>query len=81
MTPSVRRGVAIRGQPAPQLYFDRPLRLTLGAVFAAGFVLDALEERAFPPDHPPGSSPLGWGPNFSEIPAVLIARARRPTES
>jgi len=42
-------------------------------------VIDALEERAFPPDHPPGGHPLGWGPNFSEIPPVLVARARRPT--
>ena len=41
--------------------------------------LDALEERAFPPDHPAGNParPLSWGANFSEIPLVLIARLRR----
>jgi SAM-dependent methyltransferase len=77
MTPGTAYGAAIRGQPKPQFYFHRPLQTLLAAVFEAGFVIDALEERAFPPDHPPSSSPLGWGPNFSEIPPVLIARARR----
>jgi 2-polyprenyl-3-methyl-5-hydroxy-6-metoxy-1,4-benzoquinol methylase len=76
MTPSTAHGLAIRGQPKPQLYFDRPLHALLGAAFAAGFVVDALEERAFPPDHPAGRNPLAWGANFSEIPAVLIARLR-----
>ena len=54
MTPSVARGAALRGQPVPHVYFHRPLQDVLGAGFSAGFVLDALEERAFPPDHPPG---------------------------
>jgi 2-polyprenyl-3-methyl-5-hydroxy-6-metoxy-1,4-benzoquinol methylase len=79
MTPGAARGAAIRGQPVPQLYFHRSLQVLLGSVFQVGFVIDALEERAFPPDHPPGSHPLTWGPNFSEIPPVLIARARKPT--
>jgi 2-polyprenyl-3-methyl-5-hydroxy-6-metoxy-1,4-benzoquinol methylase len=80
MTPGAARGAAIRGQPQPQLYFHRPLQVLLGSLFAAGFVIDALEERAFPPDHPPGSHPLTWGPTLSEIPPVLVARARRPTK-
>jgi 2-polyprenyl-3-methyl-5-hydroxy-6-metoxy-1,4-benzoquinol methylase len=79
MTPGAARGAAIRGQPVPQLYFHRPLQVLLASVFQAGFVIDALEERAFPPDHPPGSHVLTWGPNLSEIPPVLIARARKPT--
>jgi SAM-dependent methyltransferase len=80
MTPGAAKGAAIRGQPKPQLYFHRPLHVLLASVFEAGFVLDALEERAFPPDHPPGSHPLTWGPTLSEIPPVLIARARRRTK-
>jgi SAM-dependent methyltransferase len=76
MTPSVARGAAIAGQPKPQFYFDRPLQVLLGAAFEAGFVLDGLEERAFPPDHPSGRNPLAWGANYSEIPPVLVARAR-----
>jgi 2-polyprenyl-3-methyl-5-hydroxy-6-metoxy-1,4-benzoquinol methylase len=76
MTPMVSRGAAIAGQPRPQLYFHRPLHLLLGAALEAGFVLDGLEERAFPPDHPqaPGRNPLGWSGHFSEIPPVLVAR-------
>jgi SAM-dependent methyltransferase len=79
MTPSVARGAALRNQPAPHLYFHRPLQAVLGAGFSAGFVLDALEERAFPPDHPPGRNAISWGPNFSEIPPVLVARLRLMT--
>ena len=77
MTSGTAYGAAIRGQPKPQLYFHRPLQTILGAVFEAGFVIDALEERAFPPDHPPSSHPLHWGADLSEIPPVLVARARR----
>lgn len=82
MTPYTAWGAAIPGQPHPQPYFDRPLHVTLGAGFAAGFVLDALEERAFPPDYDHQvnpARPLGWSANFSEIPLVLVARLRRLT--
>lgn len=78
MTSTIARGAAIAGQPRPQLYFHRPLQALLHAGLAAGFVLDALEERAFPPDHPPGRNPLAWGGNFAEIPPVLVARLRLP---
>jgi len=76
MTPTVAPGEAIVGQPRLQLYFHRPLQVLLGAGFAAGFVLDALEERAFPSSHPAGRNPLSWSGNFSEIPPVLVARMR-----
>lgn len=78
ITPKVSQAAAIRGQPKPQLVFHRPLQVLLGAGFDVGFVLDGLEERAFPPDHPSGKSPLSWGGNFSEIPPVLVARMRLP---
>jgi 2-polyprenyl-3-methyl-5-hydroxy-6-metoxy-1,4-benzoquinol methylase len=78
MTPTLARGLAIIGQPKPQWYFDRPLQALFGAGFDAGFVLDGLEERAFPPDHGSGRSPLAWGGNFSEIPPVLVARLQLP---
>ena len=77
-TPSVARGAAIVGQPKPQIYFHRPLQVLFGAALGVGFVLDGLEERAFPPDHPPGHSPLSWGGNYSEIPPVLVARMSLP---
>lgn len=76
LTPSIAHGLAIPGQPQTQLYFDRPLHALLGAGFAAGFVVDALEERAFAPDHQPGRNPLGWSGKFSEFPPVLMVRMR-----
>jgi hypothetical protein len=78
ITPKIIRTAAMREQPKVQLAFHRPLQTLLEAGFDAGFVLDGLEERAFPPDHPPGRYPLSWGPNFSEIPPVLVARMRVP---
>jgi 2-polyprenyl-3-methyl-5-hydroxy-6-metoxy-1,4-benzoquinol methylase len=75
-TPSVDEDIAMLNQPRKQLVFNRPLEVLLGACFRAGFVLDGLEEPAFPPDHPAGRNPLSWGGNFSEIPPVLVARVR-----
>ena len=75
MTSYYAKGLALRGQPKPQMYFERPLQYYLNLGFQNGFVLDGFEERAFPPDHPQ-TSPLGWGGKFSEIPPVLIARLR-----
>jgi SAM-dependent methyltransferase len=76
MTPHSSLGAAIAGQPRPQLYFHRPLQVLLGAGLEAGFVLDGLEERAFPADHPAGRDSLSWGGNFSEFPPVLVMRLR-----
>jgi SAM-dependent methyltransferase len=76
MRATVAQAVAMRDQPRPQPLFHRPLQALLGAAFDAGFVLDGLEERAFPPDHPPRRDALSWGANFSEIPPVLVARMR-----
>ena len=75
MTPYQAHGLAIRGQPNPQLYFERPLQYYLNLGFRNGFVLDGFEERAFPPDHLQ-TNPLTWGGKFSEIPPVLVARMR-----
>lgn len=75
ITPYHAQGLALRGQPKPQMYFERPLQYYLNLGFQNGFVLDGFEERAFPPDHPQ-TSPLGWGGKYSEIPPVLIARLR-----
>jgi 2-polyprenyl-3-methyl-5-hydroxy-6-metoxy-1,4-benzoquinol methylase len=74
-TPSQSRGLAMRDQPHPQLYFDRSLQTYFNLGFQNGFVLDGFEERAFPPDHPQ-KHPLAWGGRFSEIPPVLVARMR-----
>jgi 2-polyprenyl-3-methyl-5-hydroxy-6-metoxy-1,4-benzoquinol methylase len=72
-TPAVGEGVAITGQPAKQLYFDRPLNMVLRPFFDAGLVLDGLEEPAFPP----GTEirRLHWDA-LSEIPPVIVGRLR-----
>ena len=75
MTPFQSKGLALRNQPKPQLYFHRPIRYYMNVAFQNGFILDGFEERSFPPDHPQVSV-LGWGGKFSEIPPVLIARFR-----
>ena len=76
MTPYHAKGLALRSQPTPHMYFERPLHYYLNLGFQNGFVLDGFEERAFPPESPQ-AFPLGWGGNFSEIPPVLVARFRK----
>ncbi len=76
MTPYQAKGFALRKQPKPQMYFERPLQYYLNLGFQNGFILDGFEERAFPADGPQ-TSPLGWGGKFGEIPPVLVARFRR----
>lgn len=78
MTPYSMRGLALRNQPKPQVYFERPLQYYLNLAFQNGFVLDGFEERAFPPETPQ-TTPLGWGGKFSEIPAAIVARLRLKT--
>ena len=68
-------GLAMRDQPTPQVYFERPLQYYFNLGFENGFVVDGFEECAFPPDHPQ-ANPLAWGGKFSEIPPVLVARLR-----
>jgi 2-polyprenyl-3-methyl-5-hydroxy-6-metoxy-1,4-benzoquinol methylase len=76
MTPTTSQGVGIPGQPATQLYFHRPLQLVLQLLFGNGFVLDGFEERAFPPEYSGGTSPLSWSGKYSEIPPILVMRAK-----
>jgi 2-polyprenyl-3-methyl-5-hydroxy-6-metoxy-1,4-benzoquinol methylase len=77
-TPFSQVGRAMHAQPVPHPYFHRPLSSLLAPAFNAGLVLDGLEERAFPPDDLSGSIPLSWNGRFSEIPAALVVRLRRP---
>jgi 2-polyprenyl-3-methyl-5-hydroxy-6-metoxy-1,4-benzoquinol methylase len=77
LTPYTRLGAAMHGQPVAHPYFHRSLSSLLGAGFDVGLVLDGLEECAFPPAHPEGTTPLSWGGHFSEIPPVLVARMTR----
>ena len=76
MTTERRAGLAMPNQPVPHTYFHRSLSKLLGVAFKAGFVLDALEERAFPPENRGGSTTFSWNGHFAEIPPVLVCRLR-----
>lgn len=70
------KGTGIAGQPEPHFYFHRPLHTLLGIAFKSGFVVDGLEEPAFPFDeaHSRAGS-VAWQ-NYTEIPPVLAVRLR-----
>jgi SAM-dependent methyltransferase len=76
MTSFIQPGLAIVGQPVPHVYFHRSLSTLLRPAFEAGLVMDAIEERAFPPENHVGSTPLSWNGSFCEIPPALIVRLR-----
>jgi 2-polyprenyl-3-methyl-5-hydroxy-6-metoxy-1,4-benzoquinol methylase len=66
-------GAGMPGEPTPHWYFHRPLHELFGAFFAAGWVIDGLEEPRFETaaDDP---HRLTWS-NLPDIPPVLVARA------
>ncbi len=69
-------GIGIVGQPTGHWYFERSLTDLLAPAFAAGFVVDALEELACPPEMP-ATRPLSWT-EFRDIPPFLAIRLRGP---
>ena len=73
LTPETGEGIAIEGQPANQLYHDRPLSLLLEPFLAAGLALDGLEEPAFPEGE--ATSDMGWKA-MPELPPILVVRLR-----
>ena len=70
-----RQAVGAPGEPAPHWFYHRPLSQLLGEAFAAGLVLDGLEEPAFGPEDVNPARPLAWSGN-PQIPPVLAARPR-----
>jgi 2-polyprenyl-3-methyl-5-hydroxy-6-metoxy-1,4-benzoquinol methylase len=68
------KGMGMPDEPEPHWYFHRPLSALFGSCFAAGFVLDGLEEPSFGPEDA-SPRPLSWL-NYRDIPAVLVARMR-----
>ncbi len=77
MTPYTQAGLAIQGQPAPHLYFHRPLEEILRSAFEAGFVVDGFEERAFPAEKLERGREICWDGRYSEIPPAIVVRLRK----
>lgn len=69
------KAMGARNEPAPHYYYHRPLGQLLGEAFAAGLVLDGIEEPAYPPDAANPARPLIWD-NFPQIPPVMAMRLR-----
>jgi SAM-dependent methyltransferase len=70
------KGVAIVGQPQPQLYFHRSLTVLLGIFFKQGLVLDALEEPSFAEAEKSERLFLNV---YRNIPPALVCRLRLMT--
>jgi 2-polyprenyl-3-methyl-5-hydroxy-6-metoxy-1,4-benzoquinol methylase len=72
LTVPAGKGMGMPGEPEPHWYFHRPLHELLGACFAAGFVVDGLEEPALAAE---GTDPhcFDWR-NVPGIPPVLVVR-------
>ena len=68
------RGAGAPGEPTPHIYYHRPLHELLNGAFAAGLVLDGIDEPAFAPDSA-STGRLSWY-NFPQIPPVLACRLR-----
>jgi 2-polyprenyl-3-methyl-5-hydroxy-6-metoxy-1,4-benzoquinol methylase len=69
------KGTGAPNEPAPHYYYHRPLHELLAPGFAAGLVLDALEEPAFDQDDAVQERPLSLL-NYWQFPPVLAARMR-----
>jgi SAM-dependent methyltransferase len=74
------RGLAVNNQPVPHYYFHRPLHQLLGAAFAAGLVLDGIEEPSFTEAKLDSRRLLSWD-NYTEVPPVLACRMRVKRET
>jgi ubiquinone/menaquinone biosynthesis C-methylase UbiE len=72
LTPSVGKASGAPGEPNPHYYFDRSLRAILNSCFAAGFVLNGLEEPAFNKEAT-SKRLLSWA-NYPNIPPLLGGR-------
>lgn len=70
------KGPGMPGEPEPHWYFHRPLQRLLGACFAAGFLMDGIEEPAFGPENATSPGP-SWS-SYTGIPPVLAVRMRLP---
>jgi 2-polyprenyl-3-methyl-5-hydroxy-6-metoxy-1,4-benzoquinol methylase len=74
LTQESGRSVGILHQPEPHFFFHRPLTAIFAACFSGGFVVDGLEEPAFPAQ-PNNKNAFSWA-RRPDIPPAIVIRAR-----
>ena len=74
LSPSVAREHGILGQPIPTFNFHRPLNVVLNVCFKAGFVVDGLEEPAYPEDAEEAKHPFQWRNYRAKVPPAIVVR-------
>jgi SAM-dependent methyltransferase len=74
LTASARKTEGIVGQPEPQWFFHRPLSALFAVGFAAGFVVDGLEEPGFAPSEQARAG-VRWH-DMPDVPPIMVARMR-----
>ena len=72
--PAAGLSCGIINQPEPHYLFHRPMHVLLGSCFAAGFVVDGMEEPAFPPGMN-AKSAFSWAKR-PQIPPAMVVRVR-----
>lgn len=72
--PPVKGGGA-PNEPNPHYYYHRPLSELLGEAFAAGLILDGIEEPGFARELAAEARPLTWLTHW-QIPPIMTARLR-----
>lgn len=75
LTPWQELNVGIINQPEPHPMYHRPLNVLLRSCFSAGFVVDALEEPAFPREPGSGKNAFSWAKR-PDLPPALVVRLR-----
>lgn len=76
LTSDATKAAGAPGEPNPHYYYHRPLHELLGEAFAAGLVLDGLEEPGFTLAAGEVPRPLSWE-SVADLPPILAARLRR----
>ena len=74
LTPFAKKTEGIIGQPEPQYYFHRPISALFNCGFKAGFVVDGIEEPAFPRGEKPKAG-VRWD-DMPDIPPVMVVRMK-----
>jgi 2-polyprenyl-3-methyl-5-hydroxy-6-metoxy-1,4-benzoquinol methylase len=73
LTQESGRNVGLLNQPEPHYFFHRPLGAVFAACFSAGFMVDGLEEPAFPKSNSVKNA-FAWAKR-PEIPPAIVLRA------